>query len=78
MLRYVSVDGECGNGMPLEQPSERERGKHSMFTDRIVADGKIAPTNIASSMVAQYIGRMSVPPVMMAQVAYEVYEQCLE
>ena len=49
-----------------------------MFTDRIVADGKIAPTNIASSMVAQYIGRMSVPPVMMAQVAYEVYEQCLE
>ena len=108
MLRYVSVDGECGNGMPLEQPSEREHGKHSMFTDRIVADGKIAPTNTASGMAVrfvdgerysvhdyvatqtfpqdydfldqspQYICGMSVPPVMMAQIAGAVYEQWLK
>ena len=87
--------------------SERERGKRSMFTDRIVADGKIAPTNTASGMAVrfvdgerysvhdyvatqtfpqdydfldqlpQYICGMSVPPVMMAQIAGAVYEQWL-
>ena len=88
--------------------SERERGKRSMFTDRIVADGKIAPTNTASGMAVrfvdgerysvhdyvatqtfpqdydfldqlpQYICGMSVPPVMMAQIAGAVYEQWLK
>ncbi len=88
--------------------SERERGKRSMFTDRIVADGKIAPTNTASGIAvrfvdgerysvhdylatqtfpqdydfldqaAQYICGMSVPPVMMAQIASAVHEQWLK
>lgn len=35
--------------------SERERGKRSMFTDRIVADGKIAPTNTASGMAVRFV-----------------------
>lgn len=88
--------------------SERERGKRSMFTDKIVEDGKIAPTITASGMAvrfvdgekfsdhdlkatqtfpqdydfldqtAKYICGMSVPPVMMAQIASAVYEQWLK
>ena len=88
--------------------SERERGKRSMYTDRIVDDGKIAPTNTATGVavrfvdgqkysvhdyiatqtfpqdfnfldqVPQYVCGMSVPPVMMAQVAAEIYRQWLK
>lgn len=88
--------------------SERVRGKRSMFTDKIVDDGVIAPTNTSSGMAVrfvdgekysdadyiatqtfpqdydfggqsvQYVCGMSVPPVMMAQIASAVYEQWLK
>ena len=88
--------------------SIRERGKRSMFTDRLASDDLVAPTNTASGALArfydgekysahdfiatqtfpedydfgdqvvQYICGMSVPPVMMAQIAREVYEQWLK
>lgn len=88
--------------------SERERGKKSMYTNQIVDDGKIAPTNTAVGVfvryadgqkysvhdyiatqtfpqdfnfldqVPRYVCGMSVPPVMMAHVAAEIYRQWLK
>lgn len=88
--------------------SERERGKRSMFNDRIVEDHVIAPTNTSGGMhvryvdgekfsdadyiatqtfpqdydfgkeSVQYVCGMSVPPVMMANIASAVYEQWLK
>ncbi len=88
--------------------SLRERGKYSMFTDRIVYDEQVSPTSTASGVLVrfsdgekysaqdyiatqtfpqdydfgdqsvQYICGMSVPPVMMAQIAAQIYEQWLQ
>lgn len=35
--------------------SERERGKKSMFTDMLAADGKVAPTNTANGMNIRFV-----------------------
>lgn len=88
--------------------SERTRGKRSMFTDKIVEDHVIAPTNTSGGVSVrfvdgekysdadyiatqtfpqdydfgkesvQYVCGMSVPPVMMANIAAAVYEQWLK
>ena len=88
--------------------SMRERGKYTMFTNPIVGDERVAPTNVSSATAVRfcdgmkysdhdyivtqtfpedydfmdqsvtYVCGMSVPPVMMANIASEIYTQWLK